>query len=155
MEQYTRDVEDFAFVPIPKPGESETDARRLRVAIGISGWLGDKDEVVKPWKCIGPFQETFALRFELEALMNLGNALTSLVTSAAWSYAKSEIIKRTVFAALTAGLWPLGLLVSWKTLTYNYLISTRISRYLSFASSLPLFIPSSARQMIHRVTESQ
>ncbi|KAI6092918.1 DUF726-domain-containing protein [Hypoxylon rubiginosum] len=110
MEQYTRDVEDFAFVPIPKPGESETDARRLRVAIGISGWLGDKDEVVKPWKCIGPFQETFALRFELEALMNLGNALTSLVTSAAWSYAKSEIIKRTVFAALTAGLWPLGLL---------------------------------------------
>ncbi|XXG97256.1 hypothetical protein Hte_003552 [Hypoxylon texense] len=110
MEQYTRDVEDFAFVPIPKPGESESDARRLRIAIGISGWLGDKDEVVKPWKCIGPFQETFALRFELGALMNLGNALTTLVTSAAWSYAKSEIIKRTVFAALTAGLWPLGLL---------------------------------------------
>ncbi|KAI1780936.1 DUF726-domain-containing protein [Hypoxylon cercidicola] len=110
MEQYTRDVEDFGFVPIPKPGESESDTRRLRIAIGISGWLGDKDEVIKPWKCIGPFQETFALRFELEALMKLGNALTALVTSAAWSYAKSEIIKRTVFAALTAGLWPLGLL---------------------------------------------
>ncbi|KAI1411184.1 DUF726-domain-containing protein [Hypoxylon sp. FL1857] len=110
MEQYTRDVEDFAFVPIQKPGESEIEARRLRVAIGISGWLGDKDEVVKPWKCIGPGQESFALRFELEALMNLGNALTTLVTSVAWSYAKSEIIKRTVFAALSAGLWPLGLL---------------------------------------------
>lgn len=111
MEKYTRDVEDFAFVPIQKPGESEIDARRLRIAIGISGWLGEKDDVVKPWRCIGPGQETFALRFEQEALMNLGNALTSLVTSAAWSYAKSEIIKRTVFAALTAGLWPLGLLV--------------------------------------------
>lgn len=110
MEKYTRDVEDFAFVPIQKPGESEIDARRLRIAIGISGWLGEKDDVVKPWRCIGPGQETFALRFEQEALMNLGNALTSLVTSAAWSYAKSEIIKRTVFAALTAGLWPLGLL---------------------------------------------
>ncbi|OTA55278.1 DUF726-domain-containing protein [Hypoxylon sp. EC38] len=110
MEQYTRDVEDFAFVPIKKLGENEVEARRLRIAIGISGWLGDKDEVVKPWKCIGPGQESFALRFELEALMNLGNALTTLVTSAAWSYAKSEIIKRTVFAALTAGLWPLGLL---------------------------------------------
>ncbi|KAI0098328.1 DUF726-domain-containing protein [Hypoxylon sp. NC0597] len=110
MEQYTRDVEDFAFVPIQRPGESEIEARRLRIAIGISGWLGDKDEVIKPWKCIGPGQESFALRFELEALMNLGNALTTLVTSAAWSYAKSEIIKRTVFAALTAGLWPLGLL---------------------------------------------
>ncbi|KAI0832944.1 DUF726-domain-containing protein [Hypoxylon sp. FL0890] len=110
MEQYTRDVEDFAFLPIQKPGESEIEARRLRVAIGISGWLGDKEELVKPWKCIGPGQETLALRFELEALMNLGNALTTLVTSAAWSYAKSEIIKRTAFAALTAGLWPLGLL---------------------------------------------
>ncbi|KAI1376004.1 DUF726-domain-containing protein [Hypoxylon crocopeplum] len=110
MEQYTRDVEDFAFVPIQKPGESEIEARRLRIAIGVSGWLGDQDEVVKPWKCIGSGQESFALRFELEALMRLGNALTTLVTSAAWSYAKSEIIKRTVFAALTAGLWPLGLL---------------------------------------------
>ncbi|KAI1456212.1 DUF726-domain-containing protein [Annulohypoxylon moriforme] len=109
MEQYTRDVEDFAFVPTYEP-ESEIEARRLRVAIGISGWLGNKDDVVGPWKCIGPGQETFALRFELGALMNLGNALTSLVTSAAWSYAKSEIIKRTVFAALTAGLWPLALL---------------------------------------------
>ncbi|KAI0181557.1 DUF726-domain-containing protein [Hypoxylon sp. FL1284] len=109
MEKYTRDVEDFAFVPIPKPGESESDAHRLRVAIGISGWLGEKEDVVKPWRCISPFQDTFALRFELEALMKLGNALTSLVTSAAWSYAKKEIIKRTVLAALTAGLWPLAL----------------------------------------------
>ncbi|KAI1800140.1 DUF726-domain-containing protein [Daldinia bambusicola] len=110
MEQYTRDVEDFAFVPIERPGETEIEARRLRIAIGISGWLDDKDDVVRPWKCIGPGQEPFALRFELEALINLGNALTTLVTSAAWSYAKSEIIKRTVFAALSAGLWPLGLL---------------------------------------------
>ncbi|KAI0385626.1 DUF726-domain-containing protein [Hypomontagnella monticulosa] len=110
MEKYTRDVEDFAFVPIYKSGESETEARRLRVAIGISGWLGNEDDVVKPWKCIGPGQEAFALRFELETFKKLGNALTSLVTSAAWSYAKTEIIKRTVFAALTAGLWPLGLL---------------------------------------------
>ncbi|KAI0853953.1 DUF726-domain-containing protein, partial [Daldinia vernicosa] len=109
MEQYTRDVEDFAFVPIGKPGESEIEARRLRIAIGISGWLDDKEEVVAPWKCIGPGQEPFALRFELEALINLGNALTTLVTSATWSYAKSQIIKRTVFAALSAGLWPLGL----------------------------------------------
>ncbi|KAI1205066.1 DUF726-domain-containing protein [Annulohypoxylon truncatum] len=109
MEQYTRDVEDFAFVPTYQP-ECEKEARRLRVAIGISGWLGNKDDVVGPWKCIGPGQETFALRFELESLMNLGNALTTLVTSTAWSYAKSEIIKRTLFAALTAGLWPLALL---------------------------------------------
>jgi pimeloyl-ACP methyl ester carboxylesterase len=54
--------------------------------------------------------EGFALRFELEALMNIGNSLTSMIKSAAWGVAKNEIIKRTVFASLSAGLWPLALL---------------------------------------------
>jgi len=113
MDQYAREVEDFGFVPVKthhKPRKIESEYRRLRVAIGISGWLTDKDEVVEPWKVVGTGMETFALRWELEALMNLGNSLTTMVRSAAWGYAKSEIIKRTVFASLMAGLWPLGLL---------------------------------------------
>lgn len=113
MDQYAREVEDFAFVPVRthhKPRKIEKEYRRLRVAIGITGWLTDKDEVVEPWKVVGTGMETFALRWELEALMNLGNSMTTMVKSAAWGYAKSEIIKRTVFASLTAGLWPLGLL---------------------------------------------
>lgn len=113
MDQYAKEVEDFAFVPIRtyhRPRKIEKEYRRLRVAIGISGWLTEKDDVVDPWTVIGPEMEAFALRFELEALMNLGNSLTTMIKSAAWGYAKSEIIKRTVFASLTAGLWPLGLL---------------------------------------------
>ena len=113
MDQYAREVEDFAFVPIRnhhKPRKIEKEYRRLRVAIGISGWLTDKDEVVAPWKVIGTGMEAFALRFEIESLLNLGNSLTTMVKSAAWGYAKSELIKRTVFASLTAALWPLGLL---------------------------------------------
>ncbi|KAK5116356.1 hypothetical protein LTR62_007903 [Meristemomyces frigidus] len=113
MDQYAREVEDFGFVPVRdqhKPRKIEKEYRRLRVAIGISGWLSNKDEVVAPWKVIGTEMETFALRFELEALMNLGNSMSTMVTSAAWGYAKSEIIKRTVFASLMAGLWPLALL---------------------------------------------
>lgn len=113
MDQYAKEVQDFAFVPIRtyhKPRKIEKEYRRLRVAIGISGWLTEKDDVVDPWTVIGPEMEAFALRFELEALMNLGNSLTTMIRSAAWGYAKSEIIKRTVFASLTAGLWPLGLL---------------------------------------------
>ncbi|KAH9821381.1 Protein of unknown function (DUF726) [Teratosphaeria destructans] len=97
MDQYAREVEDFAFVPVRtrhKPRKIEKEYRRLRVAIGV----------------IGQGMESFALRFELEVLMNLGNSMTSMVKSAAWGYAKSEIIKRTVFASLTAGLWPLALL---------------------------------------------
>jgi pimeloyl-ACP methyl ester carboxylesterase len=113
MDQYAREVEDFAFEPVRaqhQPRKIEKEFRRLRVAIGISGWLTDQQAVVEPWKVIGAQLETFALRWELEALMNLGNAITTLATSAAWSYAKMEIIKRTVFGALTAGLWPLAIL---------------------------------------------
>ncbi|KAG9692496.1 DUF726-domain-containing protein, partial [Aureobasidium melanogenum] len=113
MDQYAKEVEDFSFVPVRtyhKPRKIEKEYRRLRVAIGISGWLTEKDEVVEPWRVIGPEMEAFALRFELQALLNLGNSLTTMIRSAAWGYAKSEIIKRTVFASLTAALWPLGLL---------------------------------------------
>ncbi|KAI1344156.1 DUF726-domain-containing protein [Xylariaceae sp. FL0016] len=109
MEKYTRDVEDFAFVPVAKQDQEDPESHRLRVAIGVSGWLRDKEDAVLPWKIIGSGQEAFALRFEMEALMNLGNALTTLITSVAWKVAKSEIIKRTVFAALMAGLWPISL----------------------------------------------
>lgn len=113
MDQYAKEVEDFAFVPVRthhRPRKIDKEYRRLRVAIGISGWLTEKDDVVDPWKVIGPEMEAFALRWELEALLNLGNSLTTMIKSAAWGYAKSEIIKRTVFASLTAGLWPLALL---------------------------------------------
>jgi pimeloyl-ACP methyl ester carboxylesterase len=113
MDQYAREVEDFGFVPVRSPdagSKANNDSRRLRVAIGISGWLTSPKEVYEPWRVLGTDIESFALRFELESLMGLGNAITGMVRSFAWGYAKSEIIKRTVFASLTAGLWPLALL---------------------------------------------
>lgn len=113
MDQYAREVEDFGFVPVRtqhKPRKIEKEYRRLRVAIGISGWLSDVQDVTEPWKVVGVGMESFALRWELEALMNLGNSMGTMVKSVAWGYAKSEIIKHTVFAVLTAGLWPLALL---------------------------------------------
>lgn len=113
MDQYAKQVEDFAFIPIRdhhKPRKIEKEYRRLRVAVGISGWITQQDEVLDPWKVLGAQMESFALQWELEALMNLGNALTTMVTSAAWGFAKTAIIKSTVLGALSAGLWPLGLL---------------------------------------------
>jgi len=95
---------------------SEADAvddpanRRLRVTIGITGWLTSKDEVLTPWRVLGAGSEVFALRWELEALMNLGNSMTTMVSSAAWGAAKSELIKHTLFAELASAFWPLGLL---------------------------------------------
>ncbi|MCJ1472008.1 hypothetical protein MMC13_000652 [Lambiella insularis] len=120
MDSYAREVEDFAFLPVrgarkrfigrEEEAAKENEQRRLRVTIGISGWLTEKEEVVTPWRVVGQGAEVFALRWELEALMNLGNAMTAMVSSAAWGYAKSEVIKRTIFAEMMGALWPLGLL---------------------------------------------
>ncbi|KAI1277665.1 hypothetical protein F5Y07DRAFT_82170 [Xylaria sp. FL0933] len=109
MEKYTRDVQDFAFIPIHKPGKDKAGLHRLRIGVGVSGWLRDVDEVASPWNILGDGLETFALRFEVEALQSLGNSLMTLITSLAWKFAKKEVIKRTVFAALMAGLWPISL----------------------------------------------
>ncbi|KAF2212354.1 hypothetical protein CERZMDRAFT_68018 [Cercospora zeae-maydis SCOH1-5] len=113
MDEYAKEIEDFGFEPVRthhRPRKLEKEFRRLRVAIGISGWLTKQEEVVEPWKVIGVQLESFALRWELEALMNLGNSISTVVTSAAWAFAKTEIIKRTLLGALYAGLWPLALL---------------------------------------------
>jgi hypothetical protein len=113
MDDYAREVEDFAFVPIHRsqdPKHQDNESRRLRVAIAASGWLRDPEEVSTPWRYIGKGTEGFALRWELEALLKLGHSLETFVTSAAWGYAKKKILERTLFATLTAALWPLGLL---------------------------------------------
>ncbi|KAL8636796.1 MAG: hypothetical protein Q9228_005851 [Teloschistes exilis] len=90
----------------------DPSSRRLRVTIGISGWLNSPSDVTHPWRVFGPdpSSEVFALRYELESLMNLGNSIQAMVSSAAWGYAKSEMIKHTIFAELSAALWPLALL---------------------------------------------
>lgn len=123
MDSYAREVEDFQFLPVHSSSDkktSEDEAKgaqeasdhdhKLRVTIGISGWLTEKEEVVKPWWSLGTGAEVFALKYELEALLNLGNAMNGMVQSAAWGYAQKEIISRTIFADLAAALWPIGLL---------------------------------------------
>lgn len=90
---------------------NDPSSRRLRVTIGISGWLTSPHDVTYPWRILSPSHaEVFALRYELEALMNLGNSIAAMVSSAAWGYAKSEMIKHTIFAELTAALWPIAIL---------------------------------------------
>jgi hypothetical protein len=113
MDDYAREVEDFGFIPIHhqhRPQKDDKKSRRLRVAIAVSGWLTSKEEVLSPWRYIDSSIEGFALRWELEAMLKLGNSMESFVKSYAWGYAKGQIVKRTVFGALSAGLWPLSLL---------------------------------------------
>ena len=109
IDEYAREVDDFAFIPLHKhhaihKKKNEENARHLRVAIGISGYLTDESEVVKPWQVIGDSIEGFALKWEVKSLLKLGNALTAYVRSYAWGWAKKEVISRTIFATFFSAL---------------------------------------------------
>ncbi|KAJ5984234.1 hypothetical protein N7481_006333 [Penicillium waksmanii] len=118
MDNYAREVDDFAFIPIRgsrKRTEKETESakqdHRLRVTIGVTGWLKEEENFVVPWRVIGANSEVFALRWETQPLLKLGNAISALVTSAAWSVAGREVLARTVFSTImSAVMLPLGLL---------------------------------------------
>ncbi|KAK0122155.1 hypothetical protein ONS95_010416 [Cadophora gregata] len=117
VDNYAKEVSDFKFLPLASEwGEhgtkidAETEGRRLRVTIGINGWLNGKDDVIKPWRVLGRESEVFALRYEMEALIALGTSLENMVSSYAWSFVKVEILKRTVLATLWSALWPVYLL---------------------------------------------
>jgi hypothetical protein len=127
MDAYAREVQDFGFVPVRGTvdkhrfwhggGEkgreyvAEKTKRRLRVTIGVTGWLTEETGVMSPWRVLGEGGEAFALRWELQALLALGNALQNFVTTYAWGYIKKEIIKRTVLAGWWSALMlPLAML---------------------------------------------
>ncbi|THH10806.1 hypothetical protein EW145_g1066, partial [Phellinidium pouzarii] len=102
--RHTKDIADFAIVPVKEPKET------LAVRICVSGWLGDKGDVTAPWTIFDESEDTFALQWEVEALRKLSSALGDLVKSHAIKYVKSEIIKRTFLAALFSSLSPIALL---------------------------------------------
>jgi hypothetical protein len=70
MDAYAKEVDDFAFLPLKGANQKEPrpEDRRLRVTIGISGWLTQKEDIITPWRALGHESEVFALRWELEAL---------------------------------------------------------------------------------------
>ncbi|KAL7620450.1 hypothetical protein AAE478_009445 [Parahypoxylon ruwenzoriense] len=135
IDQYAKEVEDFKFLPLREEWGKEWSnkgkgkgkgqgrgnnnnesnsarARRLRVTIGINGWLTAEEEVTKPWRALGDETEVFALRYEMQSLMALGDKLKGLAASAAWSAVRAEILHRTVLATLQGALWPIFLLSS-------------------------------------------
>ncbi|KAK7430531.1 hypothetical protein QQZ08_002823 [Neonectria magnoliae] len=118
IESCAREIQDFGLLPVR--GESSEDYmdakkvpakdRRLRMIIGINGWLVDKDAIVRPWKCIGDRSEVLILRWDTSILLNLGAALETVTKSTAWSLAKKEITSRTIFSSLIEAIWPAGLM---------------------------------------------
>ncbi|KAG4217942.1 hypothetical protein PC116_g33578, partial [Phytophthora cactorum] len=86
VDQYAKEVEDFKFLPLraewgerwSNREEASSKSRRLRVTIGINGWLTTEEDVTKPWRALGDETEVFALRYEMKSLMALGEKLRGL-----------------------------------------------------------------------------
>lgn len=101
VERRYEDVKDFTFVPI-------IEAEQMRVAIGISGWIREDDDVTRPWhQLASPGVDVYALQCHVEAFTDLGNALRNFVASTVVNYAAMEVIKTTALSAAVAALmWP-------------------------------------------------
>ena len=102
---------DFDFMPLHS-GADASDARRLSVLIGVTGWLSDADaSPATPWEIFDDSADCYALRWEVEALKKLGGAMREMVISSAISYAKTQVIRRTFLAGIwTALTVPVGML---------------------------------------------
>ena len=116
MRNLSADVQDFAFLPVHGERkehkdsiEAATDSRRLRVTIAISGWLLEKEEVLTPWRVLNESAEVFALRFELETLMKLGQSIHTMNSNNAYGYAQSAFATRAAYTELSSAIWPLAL----------------------------------------------
>ena len=63
-----------------------------------------------PWKIFDQSQDTYALQWEVDVLLELSDALVTLLKDKAVGYIQKEIIKRTVLASLFASLSPVAYL---------------------------------------------
>jgi len=116
MRNLSADVEDFAFLPVHGERKEHddsinavTDSRRLRVIIAVSGWLLEKEEVITPWRVLKSSAECFALRFEIETLMSLGQSINTMSANDAYGYAQSAFTQRAMVTDLTSAIWPIAL----------------------------------------------
>ncbi|KAF9184468.1 hypothetical protein BGZ51_003328 [Haplosporangium sp. Z 767] len=104
MARRTAGIDTFEFLSIH-------DNRRVNVILTISGWLdiGDEDASL-PFSTLDPINgDHFALFWEPEMLMQLGNALGLLATEVITLTAQ-EILKHTLLSALLSALaWPMAL----------------------------------------------
>lgn len=103
IDGHGKDILDFGLIPIHTTSELEitdpkdlpTTDRRMRITIGVSGMLANKDDFPKTWNILGQQYETYALRWELDALTKIGNSLEVLSKSLAWAQAQKEITEKT------------------------------------------------------------
>ncbi|XP_049563254.1 transmembrane and coiled-coil domain-containing protein 4 isoform X2 [Orcinus orca] len=98
-------IEEFTFLPL-------TEGRQLHITIAITGWLasGKYRTFSAPWAALAHSREQYCLAWETTYLMELGNALETILSGLA-NVVAQEALKYTVLSGLVAALtWPASLL---------------------------------------------
>ncbi|NXX96351.1 TMCO4 protein, partial [Centropus bengalensis] len=98
-------IEEFEFLPL-------TEGRQLHITIAITGWLctGKYGSFTAPWSSLLQSHEQYCLAWESKYLMELGNALDSLLNGFVNMMAQ-EALKFTVLSGIVTALtWPASLL---------------------------------------------
>lgn len=98
-------IEEFTFLPL-------TEGRQLHITIAITGWLasGKYRTFSAPWASLARSREQYCLAWEAKYLMELGNALETILSGLANMVAQ-EALKYTVLSGIAAALtWPASLL---------------------------------------------
>jgi hypothetical protein len=120
VERRYREVVNFDFWPI-------NCQEQMKVFLGISGWLDEDIDLVKPWLgLVNNGADLYALDCQREQFKQLGSALTEFIADSALSFATVEILKTTAMATAIAALtWPVailqaGSLIDNRTKIVNY-----------------------------------
>ncbi|XP_038232315.2 transmembrane and coiled-coil domain-containing protein 4 [Dermochelys coriacea] len=98
-------IEEFEFLSL-------TEGKQLHVTIAITGWLctGKYGSFTAPWSSMLQSHEQYCLAWESKYLMELGNALDSLLNGFVNMMAQ-EALKFTVLSGIVTALtWPTSLL---------------------------------------------
>ncbi|NWY60386.1 TMCO4 protein, partial [Chionis minor] len=98
-------IEEFEFLPL-------TEGKQLHITIAITGWLctGKYGSFTAPWSSMLRSSEQYCLAWESKYLMELGNALDSLLNGFVNMMAQ-EALKFTVLSGIVTALtWPASLL---------------------------------------------
>ncbi|XP_065552728.1 transmembrane and coiled-coil domain-containing protein 4 isoform X4 [Lathamus discolor] len=98
-------IEEFEFLPL-------TEGKQLHITIAITGWLcaGKYGSFTAPWSSMLQSSEQYCLAWESKYLMELGNALDTLLNGFVNMMAQ-EALKFTVLSGIVTALtWPTSLL---------------------------------------------
>lgn len=102
LDIFTKDVQDVALVPLHgaqmlqvREGNTiEPAERRLRLTIGINGWLSGGEDASSPWRTLGNRSEAYTLNWEQETLSKIGASINTVASSVAWQNARKDFESR-------------------------------------------------------------